>query len=107
MQRTIATLILSIAGAASIKQAAPPPPEGGITKRSDHLEAADKWKGEFPLGELKDIRKIARAITLAEAGEDYNHIVEQLLASSLISSIPPSGGGGAYCPRHHRHRRRR
>src|SRR6266536_3343252 len=42
-----------------IKQTAPPPPEGGINEEV-------KWNGKFPLGEVKDIRRIARAISLAE-----------------------------------------
>lgn len=46
---------------------------------------AKEWNEELPLHEVKDIRKIARAITLAELGIELNDF--------LI--IPPSGGEGA------------
>ncbi|MEO5562646.1 MAG: methylmalonyl-CoA mutase family protein, partial [Chitinophagaceae bacterium] len=53
-----------------IKQAAPSksPPVGETLVQSDYWEAPNKWNGELPLGEVKDIRRIARAITLAENG---------------------------------------
>ena len=35
-------------------------------KHDDFWQAPGKWNGELPLGEKKDIRRIARAITLAE-----------------------------------------
>ena len=44
------------------------PPVGETSKDSDYWEASKKWNGEFPLNEVKDIRKIARAITFAENG---------------------------------------
>lgn len=40
--------------------------------------ASQKWNGQLPLNEKKDIRRIARAITLAEAGEDYTIVLEKL-----------------------------
>jgi methylmalonyl-CoA mutase len=45
-------------------------PSGGeeAERHSDFWDAPKKWNGQLPLGEKKDIRKIARAITLAEAG---------------------------------------
>src|SRR5580765_6053308 len=45
-------------------------PGGGRAgwQESDYFKAAEKWNGELPLGEKRDIRKIARAITLAENG---------------------------------------
>ena len=74
-----------------IKQAAPPPPKGGIMEGfSDNIR--------FPLGEVKDIKKIARAISLAENGEDFTSYTDQLKAESLklkSSKNPPFGGGGA------------
>src|SRR5690349_19626018 len=39
---------------------------GGNGQTSDYWEAPKKWNGKLPLGESRDIRKIARAITLAE-----------------------------------------
>lgn len=38
------------------------------TAGTDFWNASFKWNGETPLGEKKDIRRIARAITLAENG---------------------------------------
>ena len=74
-----------------IKQAAPPPPKGGIMEGfSDNIR--------FPLGEVKDIKKIARAISLAENGEDFTSYTDQLKAESLklkSSKNSPLGGGWA------------
>lgn len=46
------------------------PGGGGVGILPDYWLAPNKWKNgsAFPLGEIKDIRKIARAITLAENG---------------------------------------
>jgi isobutyryl-CoA mutase len=62
-----------------IKQCSlPPAPSGGggEGQQSDYWLASRKWNGKLPLGEKKDIRKIARAITLAEnkkeAGKVYD-----------------------------------
>ena len=40
----------------------------GTQEQSDFWEAPKKWNDRLPLEEKKDIRRIARAITLAEAG---------------------------------------
>lgn len=39
---------------------------GGDGMESSHWQAPKKWNGQMPLGEKKDIRRISRAITLAE-----------------------------------------
>lgn len=70
-----------------IKTAAPPPPEGEIIE----LPA---WNGKFPLDEVKDIRRIARIISLAESGSDYSSLLKELIKLSG-SMNPPSGGRGA------------
>jgi methylmalonyl-CoA mutase len=52
-----------------IRQCGPSPalPGGeGAEQQSDYWQASKKWNGKLPLGERKDIRHIARAITLAE-----------------------------------------
>jgi methylmalonyl-CoA mutase len=52
-----------------IRQCGPSPalPGGeGAEQQSDYWQASKKWNGKLPLGEQKDIRRIARAITLAE-----------------------------------------
>src|SRR5690349_11917415 len=49
-----------------IKQASPPqsPWREEDWKQSDYWQAPSKWNGKLPLDEVKDIRRIARAITL-------------------------------------------
>ncbi|MFN2439076.1 MAG: cobalamin-dependent protein, partial [Chitinophagaceae bacterium] len=57
----------------------PLPPDGECVQDIDSYWIADQnWNGELPLGEKKDIRRIARAITLAEAGQEYKHVIEKL-----------------------------
>ncbi|HMJ47056.1 MAG TPA: cobalamin-dependent protein, partial [Ferruginibacter sp.] len=80
-------------------------PNTGTTKDAvpDFFQSANKWHGFLPLGEVKDIRKIARAITLAENGTDYSLHISQLreetsLNGSKITSAPVlgiTGTGGA------------
>jgi methylmalonyl-CoA mutase len=41
---------------------------GGDWQQSAYWQAPKKWNGKLPLGEAKDIRRVARAITLAEYG---------------------------------------
>jgi len=87
---------------------APPPPEGGIIQDTDPYWSADQnWNGELPLGEKKDIRRIARAITLAETGQDYNSLLQTLnnnngrknsttpQSKASVADNPPLGGKGA------------
>lgn len=71
-----------------IKTAAPAPPEGGIWESSD-------CNGKLPLDEVKDVRKIARAITLAENNSDYSSVLKEIIKLNGSSKIPPSVGGGA------------
>ncbi len=69
-----------------IKQCSlPNPSEGGA---SETLQ----WNGKLPLNEAKDIRRIARAITLSENGEDNSVLLSEI---KKLSQIPPLGGGGA------------
>ena len=55
------------------------------------------WTGELPLDEKKDIRKIARAITLAERGESYSSLLGAMKSSDRtdIPVIGITGTGGA------------
>ena len=80
-----------------IKQCSPLPTSpkgGGDWQLSDYWLASKNWNGKPPLGEAKDIRRIARMISLAESGLDYSDVkVEMTKLSS--SEIPPLGGGGA------------
>ena len=87
---------------------APPSPKGGIIQHTDPYWIADQnWNGELPLGEKKDIRRIARAITLAETGQEYKTLMrnlhnsnggEQSTAQQREASVAdnlPVGGRGA------------
>jgi isobutyryl-CoA mutase len=71
-----------------IRRTAPPPPKGGIFEEQN-------WNGKLPLDEVKDIRKIARAITHAENGQEYSTIINEIQKNTEGSQLPPSGGGGA------------
>src|SRR6476646_4814091 len=65
-------------------------------KDSDFWKASEKWNGKLPLGEKKDIRRIARAITMAEAGFANNKT--DLASNSLNDTAPVlgiTGTGGA------------
>ncbi|RYZ56850.1 MAG: methylmalonyl-CoA mutase, partial [Chitinophagaceae bacterium] len=55
----------------------PPKGEGGLST-DPYWAAPQKWNGKLPLEEKKDIRRIARAITLAEAGQDYSPVLQAL-----------------------------
>ncbi len=70
-----------------IVKAAPPPPEGGI-------EEHPKWNGKLPLDEKKDVRRIARLISLAEEGKEYAVQLKELVELSETQN-PPAGGRGA------------
>ncbi|MBI2730463.1 MAG: methylmalonyl-CoA mutase family protein [Sphingobacteriales bacterium] len=72
-----------------LKQLAPPSPEGGIK------EQVLKWNGKLPLDEVKDIRRIARIISLAENGDDYSKQLKELIELAVFSENPPLRGSGA------------
>lgn len=60
-------------------------------KEAGFWKAAEKWNGKLPLGEAKDIRRIARAITMAEFG------MGQALSNtntSPVLGITGTGGAG-------------
>ncbi|HMP88407.1 MAG TPA: methylmalonyl-CoA mutase family protein, partial [Lacibacter sp.] len=62
-----------------------PPGGGGDWSQSDYWQAHEKWNGKLPLDEKKDIRRIARAITLAENRMEGN--------VPGFEQATPSGGG--------------
>lgn len=68
-----------------IRQSLPNPSEAGAL-------ANPNWNGKLPLDEVKDVRLIARAISLAENGNDYSQLVKRLKDKS--SSIQPLEGKG-------------
>jgi methylmalonyl-CoA mutase len=59
----------------------------------------NNWNGKLPLDEVKDIRKIARAITLAEDSKEYHSLLQQLIQNTIHNSKAPvlgiTGTGGA------------
>src|SRR5689334_12170477 len=71
-----------------IKQSLPNPSEGGAFENP-------KWNGKLPLGEAKDVRRIARAITLAENEKDFSFLLKEIQRTKDSSLIPSSGGEGA------------
>jgi methylmalonyl-CoA mutase len=74
-----------------LSQCSPRPASSGEEAdlmKSEFWKAADTWNDALPLGEQKDIRRIARAITLAEAGLDYTSINK---SSSNLGNHPTGG----------------
>ncbi len=78
----------------------PNPSEGGTLQNSAYWKAAEGWNGKLPLNEQRDIRRIARAITLAEAGKDYKEILRTLTTrnSSKEVNTLQSGPGAVAAP---------
>ncbi|HTQ64724.1 MAG TPA: methylmalonyl-CoA mutase family protein [Puia sp.] len=57
--------------------------------------APAKWNGQLPLGEKKDIRKIARAITLAENGMKGENFPDDTKRNRTSPVLGITGTGGA------------
>src|SRR4030095_7885899 len=69
-------------------------------KETEFWKASGLWNGKPPLGEEKDIRKIARAISWAEIGEgDAAGVLqaggEEFIASNKVPVLGITGTGGA------------
>ncbi|GAA4320701.1 methylmalonyl-CoA mutase family protein [Flaviaesturariibacter amylovorans] len=74
-----------------IKQCSPLSPEGGTSvEQSSYWKASESWNGKLPLGERKDVRRIARAITLAEDGKPYDELLEKMKALGGDTHLSPS-----------------
>ena len=76
---------------------------GSNKRETSFWNAPDKWNGKLPLGEVKDIRRIARAITIAEnqpEGIDASTIItsetngDQQNKQSVVLGITGTGGAG-------------
>jgi methylmalonyl-CoA mutase len=68
-----------------------------VIKQSDHSAKEMKdpgWNGELPLDEVKDVRRIARAISVAENGDDYSTQLKEIIKLTE-SKNPPLEGRGA------------
>jgi methylmalonyl-CoA mutase len=69
-----------------IKRSAPLPLRAGIVEKP-------KWNGKLPLNEVKDIKRIARAISLCENGNDYSSLKEVISKLSETKNLPLGSGG--------------
>ncbi|MBX2923013.1 MAG: cobalamin-dependent protein [Chitinophagaceae bacterium] len=68
------------------------------TDTRNYDEAINKWGDALPLNELKDIRVVARAISLAENGDIYDTLLQKLQRGRQEAIIPVvgiTGTGGA------------
>ena len=74
--------------------------EDVINSLSTEIKASLKipnWNNTLPLDEVKDVRKVARAITLAENGNDFSELLKQLAPNTTTQSpiLGITGTGGA------------
>lgn len=53
----------------------------------------ESWNGKLPLDEVKDVRRIARAISNAEAGKDYADQLKEIEQLATVKT-PEAGGRG-------------
>ena len=62
-----------------------------------HLDENIMWNGKLPLQEKKDVRRIARAITLAEGGRKFLSVINKIQHpdEKIIPVIGITGTGGA------------
>ncbi len=68
-----------------IRESLPNPSTGGALE--------PQWNGKLPLDEIKDVRRIARAISIAEDGGDYSGQLKEITKLSE-SKAPLAGVGG-------------
>ena len=86
-----------------IKQCSP----AGVTNSAekDHEAKASSRKNGYALGEWRDIRSIAQAISLAESGQPYDHLLNghektntpttaDTKAKAVVAGITGTGGAG-------------
>ncbi|MBS1510112.1 MAG: methylmalonyl-CoA mutase family protein [Bacteroidetes bacterium] len=65
-----------------------------------YWKAAESWNGKLPLDEWRDVRRVARAITLAEEGKPFQDLLvtiknkEKKILPSGSSQAPPLEGLG-------------
>ncbi len=64
--------------------------------QDDGISVVSKWNDSHPLGEVKDIRKIAKAITLAELGIEPKEplIIASSEGNGVVLGITGTGGAG-------------
>ncbi|WP_127128378.1 methylmalonyl-CoA mutase family protein [Pseudoflavitalea rhizosphaerae] len=78
----------------------PPAPASTSKNTPAYWKAPEQWNGKAPLGEAKDIRRIARAITLAESGLNGREVLNGTAGKadpnkkSPVLGITGTGGAG-------------
>ncbi|BAV09201.1 methylmalonyl-CoA mutase [Filimonas lacunae] len=72
---------------------------GNNTDEGDYWQAEGRWNGKLPLDEVRDIRRIARAITRAEHKEPVNWDAITIPAGAVVNATSAvlgiTGTGGA------------
>jgi isobutyryl-CoA mutase len=63
-----------------------------VNTESLYWKAAETWNGKLPLGEIKDVRRIARAITNAEEGIESKENIAK--GTAPVLGITGTGGSG-------------
>lgn len=64
-----------------------------VIRQCAAVKSNPSWNGKLPLDEVKDVRRIARAISLAENNQDYTSILKELSALNDSSRNPlPENG---------------
>ena len=84
-------MIEDLIGKSSPLPTSPASWRGGVSWRdTEFWKASEKWNGQLPLGEKKDIRKIARAITMAESGmkKDENFFDDSSITVNQFNADP-------------------
>lgn len=77
-----------------IDKAKPQPPTETVDSAANSLlDTSKNWTEEIPLGELIDIRRVARSITLAELGENSKFKIQNSKISPVLG-ITGTGGAG-------------
>ncbi len=65
---------------------------------ADYWQATQNWNGKLPLDEKKDIRRIARAITLVEQHLPFQDLLDEIKSKAKVEGAPIlgiTGTGGA------------
>jgi len=80
-----------------INKSAPPAAKGVSWQETDFWNAEQNWNGKLPLGEKKDVRKIARLITKAESGiqkSSSGKLSNEQPKRFVVLGITGTGGAG-------------
>ncbi|WP_242692214.1 methylmalonyl-CoA mutase family protein [Aridibaculum aurantiacum] len=68
------------------------PGGGGDWQQVDYFRAASAWNGKLPLNEKKDVRRIGRAITLAEMGQSFAEVIAPINGNNKNSEHTQATG---------------